>query len=1566
MNTRTKKCSINVVLIAALYTLLGGSNLLLADDTEVFFGAQTAQSTSYPNVLFILDTSGSMSSQDGTGMTRLDRMKNAVETILDTATNINVGLMRYNGYNSGGPVLFPITYIDKELCPNGVCGGGSPEVSLAIRVDQSSDDATESSDTLEVKTDGPVLTMFMNPSGYGYTKDYPVKNRNDDAEQRVDNGFLMLDSYDLDGFYDWNWQKTEQVIGIRFTDIDIPTGTTIIDSKMIIQGDPNLAQGLTDAFIYGEDIDNSPRFEDTNGKRILDRTKTAEVVKWSNIPFPVSSNNGLLETPDLSNIVEARIADPGWQSGNAIALLLEHDDSAVTSSSSNFRRFFPYGYTTEVPKLQITYSTGSSGTQKVGLRFNDVRIPQGATVTSAILEFTSHASNSSATSATITGQDVDDAPTFTSSNGNITGRSKTTASATWSPGNWNSAGTQYQSEDIKNIVQEIVDRSGWCGGNSMALLLEGSGLREAVSFDQNPNEAPVLKVSYDATSIPSSGGCTVAQAQASISVGSDDVEQRTNGDMTFTSSDLELPKDGSNEQIVGLRFRNLLIPQGATVTNAKITFEIDEYKTGSVSMQIEGESTATPASFSAAPYNLRDRSKTAAKVDWNALPTPNVNEKMVTPDISPIIQEIIDYADWSTGNNMVLFLSKKSGSYTRTVESYDGEPTEAPRLEIAYRVDGSTTGSGSGTNQVTYMTTRDKLKQVLQGMKYAGGTPSVEAFYEATRYFKGLSIDYGKERGLGSSKHQYHRVSHPESYTGGSLNRSSDCSDDNLNSSNCKYEKIENSPTYISPMNDVCQSNHIVMLSDGSPTSDDAISKVKALTGVSSCTDRGRGTCGEELAYFLKNNDQTTAVAGMQDITTYTIGFNFTSDWMKDVAAAGGGSFYVADSSAQLVDAFNNILSEILKVDTTFVSPGATVNQFNRLTHRNDIYFSLFKPSEKPTWSGNLKQYRLAGEPSQLVDANGNPAVDETTGFFKDTSQSFWSSVVDGNDVTTGGAANELNVVTRKVYSDLTSNTLLAHSSNLVHENNNNLTKTLMGVSGQTDAYFDDLVRWTRGVDVTDENNDGNFTDTRYHIGDPMHSRPVIVNYSENDSVIYFGTNEGFLHAIDSDDGKEIFSFVPVDLLPNLDKFYTNQSSIDHPYGLDGAISTWTSENGKRYLFIGMRRGGNNYYALDITNKNAPLLKWTIKGDTDPDFSALGQTWSKPIPAKVKIGSAEKDVLIFAGGYDTNQDHVTSITADSVGNSIYMVDILTGDLLWSAGATGSGATEQFSDMIYSMPSNLTVIDIDFDDIIDQMYIGDMGGQVWRFDLKSQASNVNDLVTGGVIAKLSDSGDKDARRFYYAPDVALISNFGVPTLSISIGSGWRSHPLDLKVEDRFYMIRSKSIYSPPEGYGKDNGNGTFSAITENDLLDITDDLTPDTSVGEGWFLKMEQEGEKVLAESVTINNQIIFTSYRPEQAATACAAALGGGAVYVVNVLDGSPTTNLDGQGDEEDLDKSDRITELNHGGIPPEAIALFPSDIDNGNGISPIILIGPEQLDGVEFGELTQRTFWQNNPEDAD
>ena len=107
------------------------------------------------------------------------------------------------------------------------------------------------------------------------------------------------------------------------------------------------------------------------------------------------------------------------------------------------------------------------------------------------------------------------------------------------------------------------------------------------------------------------------------------------------------------------------------------------------------------------------------------------------------------------------------------------------------------------------------------------------------------------------------------------------------------------------------------------------------------------------------------------------------------------------------------------------------------------------------------------------------------------------------------------------------------------------------------------------------------------------------------------------------------------------------------------------------YIYVSMRRGGNNIYALDVTDRTDPRLLWVIKGGTG-DYTQLGQTWSTINVETIKNGAIPETVLIFGGGYDTAQDtaSVRPLLGDTTGASVYIANATTGARLWSGGSDG--------------------------------------------------------------------------------------------------------------------------------------------------------------------------------------------------------------------------------------------------------------------------------------------------------
>jgi hypothetical protein len=130
---------------------------------------------------------------------------------------------------------------------------------------------------------------------------------------------------------------------------------------------------------------------------------------------------------------------------------------------------------------------------------NGVGIPQGATIVNAYVQFQVDEPNSVATSLTIEGEAVDDAPTFTYAAGNISSRARTTAAVSWSPVPWTTkgeAGPDQRTPDITPVIQEIVSRPGWSSGNSLVIIVTETGERVAESYNGDQDGAPLLHVEY--------------------------------------------------------------------------------------------------------------------------------------------------------------------------------------------------------------------------------------------------------------------------------------------------------------------------------------------------------------------------------------------------------------------------------------------------------------------------------------------------------------------------------------------------------------------------------------------------------------------------------------------------------------------------------------------------------------------------------------------------------------------------------------------------------------------------------------------------------------------------------------------------------------------------------------------------------------------------------------------------------------------------------------------------------------------------------------------------------------
>jgi len=151
--------------------------------------------------------------------------------------------------------------------------------------------------------------------------------------------------------------------------------------------------------------------------------------------------------------------------------------------------------------LELVFDSSSTGNQTIGLRFANMTLPPGAAVIDAYVQFeVDEVSTGSPVSLTVQGERSLNPPTFTTGTRNVSSRPRTSASVPWSPPSWPTthvAGLDQRTPDISGVIQEIVSQPGWDSGNSVSIIVTGSGKRTAEAFDGT--RGPLLHIEYATT-----------------------------------------------------------------------------------------------------------------------------------------------------------------------------------------------------------------------------------------------------------------------------------------------------------------------------------------------------------------------------------------------------------------------------------------------------------------------------------------------------------------------------------------------------------------------------------------------------------------------------------------------------------------------------------------------------------------------------------------------------------------------------------------------------------------------------------------------------------------------------------------------------------------------------------------------------------------------------------------------------------------------------------------------------------------------------------------------------------
>ncbi len=663
-------------------------------------------------------------------------------------------------------------------------------------------------------------------------------------------------------------------------------------------------------------------------------------------------------------------------------------------------------------------------------------------------------------------------------------------------------------------------------------------------------------------------------------------------------------------------------------------------------------------------------------------------------------------------------------------------------------------------------------------------------------------------------------------------------------------------------------------------------------------------------------------------INTSNNGNGFTN--LYDTSNPDYGSyFWKADNPDQLVDSLMSAINSILERTTVFAAPVVPVT---RTTSGNKIYMSFFTPRPGNFWEGNVVKFGLDEsnnivDPDGNVVTEINGALKEdavpfwaTIDWARDSSTSnpapngiLYSErpiyTYLGTDTSLISAANTFTAdnITADLLGlpvDYTAEQVIDYirGADILDEDDDGIlaenravitgdvlhsepavyefihtegSLSLTAISGSFTT--DELVIGSKGGRAYVETATG--TTLFYEQLLSPFSRGEIISGTESGAtatletlsdptMIFFGANDGMLHAVQDSDGSASWSFIPPNQLSRLKDILEGD---EHAYFVDGSPRIYLidddgdgfidadgddnndgmpdSDPDRVILVCGERKGSSSYFALDITSPHNPVYLWRISPTNDTPFaepiiySNLGESWAEPRLGKVKRNDTDTegvDAMIIGGGFSS---------VNSAGTSLYIMEVLTANQL-----------REFSlGLNYSFASAVNALDINDNGFIDKFYIGDLGGNMYRVGYFTNPDltpltfpNADENISrwkAEPIFTANDSINTTDRKFYYPPSVVLEIGYDL----IFMGTGDREDPCDPTTSDGVFVVKDT--------------HESLGYLTVADLINITDPDDPNYSVPVlsgndlGWYYLLA-DGEKVLSKGIVFSGVYYFTTFTP--------------------------------------------------------------------------------------------------------
>ncbi len=379
---------------------------------------------------------------------------------------------------------------------------------------------------------GPILTITFQPNVSTFVSERSVAHEGNIAEENITNGTpgwveTLGSGSDLELTSDSDEDK-QQIIGIRFPDMDIPKDSTINSAFIDFVSDENQSGPVTVTF-KGESSDNAPLFQKIDGD-VSNRLTTSASVDWTPDDWKTGEKHKSL---NMKSIVQELVNQDGWIPGNAMAFIassgdypnhrtaendssngptlsvtLQPDVSTIVSvravakegniAEENITNGTPgvvETLNTAESDLELTSDSVEDKQQIIGIRFPNMNIPKDSTILGAFIEFVADEVRGGPVTVTFKGESSDNAPLFQAIDGDVSNRLTTSASVDWTPDDWKPR-EKHKSLNLKSIVQEVVNQDGWIPGNAIVFIASSDDYPNHRTAKNNSLYGPTLTVTF--------------------------------------------------------------------------------------------------------------------------------------------------------------------------------------------------------------------------------------------------------------------------------------------------------------------------------------------------------------------------------------------------------------------------------------------------------------------------------------------------------------------------------------------------------------------------------------------------------------------------------------------------------------------------------------------------------------------------------------------------------------------------------------------------------------------------------------------------------------------------------------------------------------------------------------------------------------------------------------------------------------------------------------------------------------------------------------------------------------